>query len=158
MVNVTALPTKLSLCLVTSGVGGFDSLELPPELFRHEITRFQPIRKPLTITAGGFFLPYVPHLSPKGTGFVPPLHRQHIGHGVGQFILHFGYHVGVQVEGATHLGPLPFFGNRQIRRILFPTLLSPRNNASTLHLNYPQCNAPSREPCRLQQLHSGCLN
>ena len=44
--------------------------------------------------AGGFFLPFVPYLSPKGAGLVPPLHGQHVGHGVYQFILHLRYHSG----------------------------------------------------------------
>ena len=131
----------------------------PAKNFRNEISRFQPIRQPPTITIGGLFLPVVDQTSTKAFWMRSTLgNAQDVRHGVGQFILHVRYHMGVQVEGATHLGPLPFFGNRQICRILFPTLLSPRNNASTLHLNYPQCNAPSREPCRLQQLHSGCLN
>ena len=49
------LRTSNPLCLVTSGVGGFDSLALPPDIYRHEITRFQPIGKPSTVMVGGFF-------------------------------------------------------------------------------------------------------
>ena len=55
--------TSNPLCLVTSGVGGFDSLALPPNDFRHEISRFQPIRKPPTITIGSLFLPGVDQTS-----------------------------------------------------------------------------------------------
>ena len=34
----------------------FDSLALPPDIFRHEISRFPPIRKPPTVMVGGFVL------------------------------------------------------------------------------------------------------
>jgi len=48
------LRTSNPLCLVTSGVGGFDSLALPPDNFKHEITWFQPKGKPPTVMVGGF--------------------------------------------------------------------------------------------------------
>ena len=131
----------------------------PAKNFRNEISRFQPIRKPPTITIRGLFLSAMYNPWTKGAwkvfttnlrSILPPRHPP--------VRPHAGYDMRVQVESATHLGPLPLFGNRQICRILFPTLLSPRNNASTPHLDCPQSNATSREPCRLQQLHSGCLN
>ena len=34
----------------------FDSLALPPDIFRHEISRFPSIRKPPTVMVGGFVL------------------------------------------------------------------------------------------------------
>ena len=33
---------------MTNGAGGFDSLALPPDILRHGISRFPPIRKPPT--------------------------------------------------------------------------------------------------------------
>lgn len=48
---------------------------------------------------GGFFLPSVPYLSLKGTGFVPTLAGQHVGLGIGQFILHVGYDVRIKIQG-----------------------------------------------------------
>ena len=41
---------------MTNGAGGFDSLALPPDIFRHGISRFPPIRKPPTVMVGGFVL------------------------------------------------------------------------------------------------------
>ena len=104
---------------------------------------------------GSLFLRYGQRVLRKSSQLIS---ARYLLHGIRQFVLHARYDTRVQVEGATHLGPLPLFGNRQICRILFPTLLSPRNSASTPRLDCPQSNATSREPCRLQQLHSGCLN
>jgi len=61
-------------------------------------------RSPRPLQPGASFYPSVPHLSPKGTEFVPTLPAQDVGNGVGQFILHVRNDVAIQIHGDANLG------------------------------------------------------
>ena len=50
------LRTSNPLCLVTSGVGGFDSLALPPDNFQLRSHLISAKNKPPTMMVGGFVL------------------------------------------------------------------------------------------------------
>jgi len=71
---------------MTSGVGGFDSLTLPPDniyVRNHLISANE--KAPGHYSQGLLFT----LLSPKGTKFVPTLPAQDVGHGVVQRVLDF---------------------------------------------------------------------